>query len=140
MVVDASVAVKWFVPEAGRESALQLLLQSGTLLCAPALIQIEVAAALTRRYRENPATGEEIKFHLCNWQETLRRAIPRLHDLNHDFDAAVALSMYFRHPLQDCLYLALAQRLQLPLATADKRLAQHAETAQIPCHFIHSTH
>jgi predicted nucleic acid-binding protein len=38
MIVDASIAVKWFVPEVGREAALQLLLQDGHRLCAPALI------------------------------------------------------------------------------------------------------
>lgn len=140
MIVDASIAVKWFVPEVGREAALQLLLQDGHRLCAPALIQIEVAAALTRRYREDPTQAEDIKLHLRNWEKSLRRSIPRLHDLEPDFGAAVALSIQLKHPLQDCLYLALAQRLQLPLVTADKRQAQHAATAQIACYLIHSAH
>ena len=52
-VVDASIAVKWFFPEPGTKAA-QALLSGSQKLTAPALIRIEVTAALTRKAR----TGE----------------------------------------------------------------------------------
>jgi len=48
IVVDASVAVKWFFPEAGTAEAQQVL-ASGDRLAAPALIRVEVAAAIARK-------------------------------------------------------------------------------------------
>ena len=43
IVVDASVAVKWFYPEE-REASAQRLIEGGERLLAPALIRVEVAA------------------------------------------------------------------------------------------------
>ena len=51
IVVDASVAVKWFIPEAGEEDAAQLLGGKKHLI-APAVIRLEVTGAIIRRYRE----------------------------------------------------------------------------------------
>src|SRR4051812_46292154 len=45
---------------------------------------------------------------------------------------AVALSLKHRHPIYDCLYLLIAQRRGLPLATFDRRLAALAESLAIP--------
>ncbi|MFP5404778.1 MAG: type II toxin-antitoxin system VapC family toxin [Gammaproteobacteria bacterium] len=50
IVIDASVATKWFLPEADSEQAAALL-QIGEKLFAPELIRIEVASAITRRAR-----------------------------------------------------------------------------------------
>jgi predicted nucleic acid-binding protein len=47
-VVDASVAVKWYFPEPGAEAAESVGLGSEELV-APALIRVEVAAAITRK-------------------------------------------------------------------------------------------
>jgi predicted nucleic acid-binding protein len=47
IVVDASVAAKWFLPEKGSSAALAL--QEGpSQLAAPDLIRMEVAAAITK--------------------------------------------------------------------------------------------
>jgi predicted nucleic acid-binding protein len=45
IVVDASVAVKWFIPEAGEEAAAKLLGGKKRLI-APALIRLEVTGTL----------------------------------------------------------------------------------------------
>lgn len=50
LVVDASVAVKWFYPETDSDKAEKLLF-SGKKLVAPEIIRIKVAAALTRLFR-----------------------------------------------------------------------------------------
>jgi predicted nucleic acid-binding protein len=36
---------------------------------------------------------------------------------------ALDLALEWRHPVDDCLYIALAIRRNIPLVTADKRLA-----------------
>ena len=51
-VVDASVAIKWFVPEIHAEAARRLLREGITLL-APDLIWAEVANALWRMRRRS---------------------------------------------------------------------------------------
>lgn len=38
-------------------------------------------------------------------------------------EAALTLSTQLRHPVYDCLYLALALRRNLPVITADRRFA-----------------
>jgi predicted nucleic acid-binding protein len=48
IVVDASVIVKWFIPEAGTEPAKALLAEADELI-APELARIEVASALIRK-------------------------------------------------------------------------------------------
>jgi predicted nucleic acid-binding protein len=50
-VVDASVAAKWFVAEPDSEKALALLDQ-GERFLAPSIIRVEVAGAISRRFRE----------------------------------------------------------------------------------------
>jgi predicted nucleic acid-binding protein len=46
-----------------------------------------------------------------------------------DIADAVRLSLAIRHALQDCLYLALAMRLDAELAIADSTFAARAGTA-----------
>ena len=51
IVIDASVAAKWFLPEIGSDEAVKL--QEGTAeLIGPELIRMEVAGAITRRVRD----------------------------------------------------------------------------------------
>jgi predicted nucleic acid-binding protein len=45
---------------------------------------------------------------------------------------ALELSLELRHPIYDCLYLALAQRRGLPLVTADERLVSAVRRRRIP--------
>ena len=48
IVVDASVAVKWFLVEAGSEAA-PALLETESEIVGPDLLLIEVAGAIVRR-------------------------------------------------------------------------------------------
>ena len=122
IVVDASVAVKWFLPEAGEEAAQQVL-TSGEELTAPALIRVEVAAAITRRARQKQISREEAADAVALWLELLGRGVVTLAGDEVDLTEAVALALELDHPLQDCLYLALAQRLKATFITADQKLA-----------------
>ena len=127
VVVDANCAVTWFVPEAGSDTA-ELLLAPGCFLVAPDLLIVETMNALLRkqRRREVSATLPSQAFDaMTALRITLVPHAPMLRD-------ALALSLKHRHPIYDCLYLLVAQRRGLPLATFDRRLADLAESLSIP--------
>lgn len=116
LVVDASVACKWFVEEAGSEGAAALL--AGEELIAPDLILAEVGNALWRKLRMG--------------QVTLVQAVDAVAALAGFFDdlvsgtrlatRAFAVAEMLGHPVYDCFYLALAEQSDTRLVTADARL------------------
>lgn len=128
IVVDASVAVKWFLPEA--DSALaETLLEGGDKLMAPELIRAEVAAAITRRVRLGTLDPQEAERACKAWQEAVVSGVVTLVSNEECLDEAVRIALDIRHPLQDCLYLALALRLGAQLVSADRRLVERGASA-----------
>jgi predicted nucleic acid-binding protein len=125
-VVDASVAVKWFLPETGADAALQL---HGQELAAPALIRVEVAAAIVRKARSGEIAPEEAERAVGWWLKSLAEGSVTLVPDQTGLPNAVRLALALHHPLQDCLYLATASRCRAPLITADQKFAARARTA-----------
>ena len=121
IVVDASLAVTWFVEEPGTPIADRLVrnaaLEGG--LWAPELLLLEVTAVLGKRARQGKVASDYPGLSLRRLRRMPIRLIPDAELLDH----AVLLSAAVRHPLYDCLYLALAQRLDARLATLDNGLA-----------------
>lgn len=125
IVIDANVAVKWYLPEKEREDAIALL--SGTeILIAPEIIRIEVLAAITRTIRERGATIEEAELRCRKWLRHLDERVVTLRSEDDLLDRAIDLSIRERHPLQDCFYLSLALQETAKLVTYDKRLFKTA--------------
>lgn len=54
-------------------------------------------------------------------------------------EAAQRLSAQWSHPVDGCLYLALANPLSSPLVTADRRLSDQSREHQLVTHFIGGT-
>ena len=125
IVVDASVAVKWLVPEAGKAAADELL-NDGVPLLAPALIRVEVAAAIARKVRFDEIRFQTGESALSRWFQLLLNGLVTLVPDEADLADAWRLATELRHPLQDCVYLALALRLRTPLVTADKKFTEKA--------------
>lgn len=128
IVVDANIAAKWYLPEAGSDAALDLL-SGPQLLCAPDLIRVEVLAALTRRVRTGEASPAETLPRCQEWLRHLHMGALSLVPEHEILDEAIELSLEIKHTLQDCLYLAVARRIDATLVTADttfqKRAAPH---------------
>lgn len=118
IVVDASVAVKWFLPEPGEEAAGKLLTCPQQLL-APALIRLEVNGAIIRRYREGHLSEQRAKEATQAWESLLFSRIVHLIADAELVEEAIQMAFLARHTLADCLYLTAAKRLNAPIITAD---------------------
>jgi len=121
MVVDASVVLKWFLPEAGSREAIAL--HSGPHnLVAPALIRLEVAGAICRAARGKvPRLSHTEAEQVCaRWLTVLDERVIELVPDDTLLKEACGLAVSLGHPLMDCLYLELACRWNIPLVTADR--------------------
>jgi len=114
VVVDASVAIKWFVPEVHAEAARRLLREGMTLL-APDLIWAEVANALWRKWREKELSAETVQEILTDF----RRFPLRIHSGESLYDVAWPVAQGSGRTFYDSLYLALAMSAGCLLVTAD---------------------
>jgi predicted nucleic acid-binding protein len=115
-VIDASVAVKWLLPEEHTEQAESLLVESNTF-SAPDLLFAEVGNSLWKRVK-----GRELT------QEAGREALLRLMDIeilvtpaSLLLDKAFALACDHDRTVYDSIYLALALEEGSTLVTGDKR-------------------
>jgi predicted nucleic acid-binding protein len=129
-VVDASVAVKWFIREreADREAAFTLRrrhVEGRTRMIVPELFLLEVPNAIKASKR---ATEDE-----------LSEVITALHDMDlqierHSWDVlrkTNAIAWAYNLTWYDGLYVALAEVLGYPLVTADEALMR-----KVPGHSI----
>lgn len=120
-VLDASVALKWELPESDSDKAIALrddFLGRRHELLAPDVFPVEVAHALVRAERKNILTSSEGAHALSRMLQELPQLfssvllLPRAHEIA----SAARLGVY------DCLYLALAERENRTLVTSDLRL------------------
>jgi predicted nucleic acid-binding protein len=125
IVLDASVTVKWFASEPGSAEARSLV-HSDEELVAPQLAQVEVASVLVKKAIRQQLNLEEAHEALRLWFEAINDGdIVLLPDADY-LAAASELALQLAHPLADCLYLALAERLGVALITADRAFARRA--------------
>ena len=122
MIIDASVALRWFLNEPGASDAASAFSQ-GPIPSAPDLVLVEIANGLwsaTRRQRIEEATARAL---LASAPALFGELRPAEALLAAAFDIARALE----HPVYDCLYLAMAEADRAPLITADARLQAATE-------------
>jgi predicted nucleic acid-binding protein len=124
-VVDASVAVTALIRGEYADWAEEQLSAAGTglSLWAPHLIDAEVGQALRRRVAARKLGDDHASAALSKLVGMPLRRIPHTDLLDRVWDLRHNLSFY------DGLYVALAERLQMPLLTLDARLAKAASTA-----------
>ena len=120
LVVDASVAVKWVVEEAGTAAALAL--RQAARLIAPDLIAAECANILWKKIQRGELSPEEGFLAARLLYSAEIEMVPTCSLMEAATRPAVALD----HPAYDCLYLALAADRGCRFVTADERLLRKA--------------
>ena len=126
-VVDASLAVKWLVDEEDSENALALRRgwsDSGVRLAAPYLILAEVSNTL---HRKVVGGGLALQVAIETLEYTLNTLEIEFHDSTDIHVGALRLADQLNQgAVYDSIYLALAERLDCELWTADRRFYRAA--------------
>ncbi len=117
LIIDSSVAIKWFVQENQRDHALQIL-ESRKDILAPDFIEIEMANITWKKVRQNEIDGSHVKTIVA----ALPEYIPELLPTSPFIYRAIELAIDLDHPIYDCVYLACAMHQNGLIVTADKRL------------------
>ena len=115
-VVDASVAVKWFVPEIHSGFALRLL-RKGFALQAPELIQAEFGNILWKKCLAGELDGTTAGEILDNFKRSPLILIPHRALMK----LAWEIALKHRQTFYDSLYLALAMTEKARMVTADRK-------------------
>jgi len=125
-VVDASAMVELLLGTSTGESCRERLLRDGEDLCAPHLLDVEVAQVLRRyasRREITPDRGDEALADLAA-MSVMRYPHGLL--LERAWDLRDSASVY------DAVYLALAEALDAPLVTCDARISRaHGHHARV---------
>ena len=117
-VVDASVVVKWFVPEIHSEAARRLLTSPHEYV-APDLLLAETANTIWKKIRRKELKLEEGRRLVAD----IGRSAVETVSCRALAGDAHALANATGQTVYDALYVALAVRLNTRLITADDRLA-----------------
>ena len=125
-VLDSSIGFKTLVPEALTDKA-ELLLQDYRNavheLLSPDVYPVEVIHALTRAERQGRITPAEGGKLYVSFMTSLPKLRPNMSLLPRAYD----ISSNMRVGVYDCLYVALAEREQCELATADDKLVKNLQ-------------
>jgi predicted nucleic acid-binding protein len=124
VVIDANVWVSWLIPQDSNHAASKLWLDqftfAGGQMIAPALILVEVAAAISRSWG-NVSAARQFANYLDNLASlTIVPLEARL--ISNAIDAAA------QHSLRagDAFYVVVAQNLGIPLVTFDADIGMKA--------------
>jgi predicted nucleic acid-binding protein len=116
-VVDASVVVKWFVPEIHSDAARRLLVLSHEYV-APDLLFAETANTIWKKIRRKELTTEDGQQLVADIGQIAVETVPcrALAEDAHALADATGRTVY------DSMYVALSVRLNTRAITADARL------------------
>ena len=128
LVFDSSAALKWYLPETYADKAKQIRADYRKAildLIAPDIFPVETLHALTKAERQKRITlGTAYPI----WQSMMVDSpvlLPYLPLLDRAYEIASAA----RIRIYDCIYVALAERENCELATADDRILKNLQAA-----------
>ena len=132
-VLDASVSLAWVLDNPIPPYAMDVrrALGNGKRGLVPALWHLEIANGLISAERRQDLVGADLMDALATIQATAAQVL----DTDMTLIAlaeALTNARSFQWTAYDSVYLNLAQRDRLPLATLDKRLRTAATRAGIP--------
>lgn len=124
MILDSSVAVKWFLPDE-EDVAEAIRLRSAALaqtvdLVAPDIIWAEVCQGLVRAVRRGRVDRDAARAVV----DDLIEVRPLVTDSAVDLRDAMRVALTVGVSAYDAQYLALGARLGQPVITADRRMLE----------------
>jgi predicted nucleic acid-binding protein len=120
LVVDASVALKWFLSDEPYAAQAMVILRNETALIAPDLVVAEVCNGAWRSMR----LGRIGREQLSEIAGVVADCFGSLVGAATLAPRAAVIAGELDHPVYDCLYVALAEARQVGLVTADARLLE----------------
>jgi predicted nucleic acid-binding protein len=127
VVVDASVAIKWFLPETLSDAAERLLAGNDTLF-APDFLLVECGNIVWKKVRLGQMARNDGDAAL----DALRSGPIELWPTTSLIGKALNLAHAIDHPVYACLYLATAEAADATAVTADRRFFDRARQAALP--------
>ena len=132
VVVDANVAIKWFVQQQGSDDARRVQAYPGPLI-APSLLISETTNGIWRHVANGDVTASSARAAVIG--------LPKwFHELVEDqalASSALDLAIDLNYAPYDCFYLVLAMRRSAPFVTADKRLINRLSSTRYKAHVVH---
>ena len=125
LVIDANVAIKWFVTEDLHAEARRLL-EGGDDLHAPDFLVVELANVAwnkAKRREISPQQAEQISAACLD-------GVPVLHASSALVERATRIALDLDHPVYDCIYIACAEAIGGVLITADEKMMRTAENTK----------
>ncbi len=116
VIVDASVAIKWYTPEVRHANAKAVLDIADTIV-APELIVSEVFNIASAKARRGEIS-KRVAGLVAAW---IRSGVPALVPATELNERALKIALTLEHPVYDCMYLACAELEAAPLVTDDRR-------------------
>jgi predicted nucleic acid-binding protein len=122
-VIDASVAIKWLVPEEGSVAAVELRKER---LAAPDLLSMECANALWKKVGRKEILAEEAALAAGVLEVLDIELVPMRQLVRRSVELAIELN----HPAYDCAYLALSAMKGWSFVTADESLLRKVDRSR----------
>ena len=121
LVVDSSVAIKWFVSEADSDTANLVFdeyLNGNFDLLAPDLVYAEFGNIIWKKHIFQGFDLADAEVAIAEFQK-IPFILARTDEL---FDDAFRIAVKFKRSFYDSVYLALAERENCSFVTADEKL------------------
>ena len=120
-VIDASVCLKYFIPDplsAQVDQLLEHLIIPETAIYIPDLFYIECANAFWKYARAGQLTAEQVRVNL----RTLKAFPLRVVSTAELMEETVNVSLTYGITAYDACYVVLSQQVKAPLLTLDQKL------------------
>ena len=131
-VLDASVALRWFLghPMPPYANRVKQFFLKGVRAVVPALWHLEMSNGLAVAERRSILSSADVDQALIDIEQLVAQAV----DINGDVVSArqaLITARGFQFSAYDAVYLDLARRERLPLATLDAKLRAAAARAGV---------
>lgn len=117
IVVDASVVANALADDGSDGGVARARLTAGDDLVAPDLVDVETVAVLRKRWMAGDLSRNRFSAAIDDLKDLDLVRYPALPLMRRAFELRDNVTAY------DAVYVALAERLDCPLVTADRRLA-----------------